>query len=143
MYLTRDAASFACIYAVAYFEKEKIAEAPVRHRSILALIYSGPRRTPHTPQGRQYFRVWLGHQFVIKSTPPTVAVPDGTGPRVIILNRAAPGPSISFSLRDIRCARCGDLRCTGCRGRNRCLDQARRIIWHTRQVFLKINSAIN
>jgi len=65
-----------------FWKRKKIgAEAPVRHRSILALIYSGPRRTPHTPQGRQYFRVWLGHQFVIKSSPPTVAIPPmGPGP---------------------------------------------------------------
>jgi len=44
MYLTRAAAVLACIYAVAHFEKEKIAAlaARVRHQSILALIYSGP-----------------------------------------------------------------------------------------------------
>lgn len=65
----------------------------------LALIYSGPRRTPHTPRGRQYFRVWLGHQFVIKSSP--LDERGATGPRVIILNRAAPGPSISSFLRNI------------------------------------------
>lgn len=64
-----------------------------------ANIFRSPKDTP--PLGRQYFRVWLGHQFVIKSPPLLAAaaatVLDGTvaGPCVIILNRAAPGPSIS------------------------------------------------
>lgn len=99
MYLTRADASLASTpWHISKKKRSRSFAAPRRAGKApidpCANIFRSPKDT--LPLGRQYFRVWLGHQFVIKSTP-LPAVPGETvaGPRVIILNRAAPGPSIS------------------------------------------------
>lgn len=105
MYLTRAAARLHLRRGTFRKRRDRALAAPRRAGKApidpYANIFRSPKDTP--PLRRQYFRVWLGHQFVIKTSPlPAAAaaaavVSDGTvaGLRVIILNRAAPGPSIS------------------------------------------------